>query len=45
MRAWANQASNEQLQIATRLEHEETEKQRTMLRILDPGNGGDSTQK
>jgi tetratricopeptide (TPR) repeat protein len=39
------QESNEQLQIATRLEHEETEKQRTMLRILDPGDGSDSTQK
>ena len=39
------QESNEQLQIATRLEHEETEKQRTMLRILDPGDGSDFTQK
>jgi tetratricopeptide (TPR) repeat protein len=38
------QESAEQLQIATRLEHEETEKQRTMLRILDPGDGTDSTQ-
>jgi hypothetical protein len=39
------QESNEQLQIATRLEHEESEKQRTMLRILDPGDGTDSTEK
>lgn len=39
------QEANEQLQIATRLEHEDTEKQRTMLRILDPGHGRDSAQK
>ena len=39
------QEANEQLQIATRLEHEDTEKQRTMLRILGPGHGSDSAQK
>jgi hypothetical protein len=30
------QQSDEQLTIATRLEHEETERQRTVLRILNP---------
>jgi hypothetical protein len=31
------QDSEQQLQIATRLEHEEAEKQRTIFRILDTG--------
>ena len=41
------QESDEQLQIATRLEHEQTESQRTVFRILDSGlsAGSDSTPK
>jgi hypothetical protein len=31
------QESDQQLQIATRLEHQEAEKQRTVFKILDTG--------
>jgi tetratricopeptide (TPR) repeat protein len=37
--------SEQELQIATRLEHEQTEKQRTVFTILDPGPGPASDPK
>lgn len=39
------QESERELATATRLEHEETEKQRTVFTILDPGTGPDPQSK